>query len=126
MNSDTVMVRRRRRKSRFPAALALRVSDAMKTEIDALADALDEDAAEVVRQALEAGLPLLTQPDSGVPSDPVPGSGDDPQPEIEDKIQQWWKSQTPRERKNWGKRLRHIDGVKAFRAEAYRQAMADI
>ena len=127
MNGDTVTIRRRRRKSRFPASLALRVSDAMKAEIDALADALDEDAAEIARQALAAGLPqLMRQLETEAHPDAAPGDGDaDPEAVGEEDIEQWWQGLTPRERKSWGKRLRHIDGVTKFRAEAYRQAMAE-
>ncbi|WP_420584033.1 hypothetical protein [Ruegeria sp.] len=124
MNSETVAVRRRRRKSRFPASLALRVSDAMKAEVEALADALDEDAAEIVRRALAEGLPLLAQPESRMFADAPVGDCAD-EPGSEDEIRIWWDGLTARERKNWGRGLHHIDGARAFRAEAYRQAMAE-
>jgi len=101
MNDNTAIAMPRRCKNRFPVNLGLRVSHAVKPESDTLADALDEDVAGIVRQTLEAGLPVLTQRETGRSSAPVLLSGDTgTESSSEDKIRQWRRGMTVRERKD--------------------------
>jgi len=60
-----------------------------------------------VRRALEAGLPSLVVAEIDT-----------------EEARVWWDGLTSQERSKWGKRLRHIGGA-AFKAEAYRRAMAE-
>ena len=77
----------------------------MRHEIDELAAAWDVDMAEVVRQALRLGLPEM-----------------DAVPEVSQTAEaaQWWATLDRRTRSAWARKLRHIDGLDAVKAEAYR------
>ena len=95
----------RKRQAAYPVQITARVSKASKAALEKKGDQLDLDVAEVIRRAIEVGLPHLR-------------SDLDSQ-----EVRLWWDSLSPQVRSRWGKRLRHIDDRVAFRETAYRLAM---
>ena len=101
----------RKRRSAYPTQITARVPESVKAALEDRADLLELDVAEVIRRAIEMGLPRVLS-DEGAPV-------------VTDEVRLWWVGLSQRERSRWGKRLNHIDDRTAFREEAYRLAMEE-
>jgi len=110
------MSKTRKRRLAYPTQITARVSKVTKRALENRADLLELDVAEVIRRAIEAGLPHLEPPESRTASS-------EDAPVTADEVGLWWDGLSQRERSRWGKRLNHIDDRTAFRGEAYRLAM---
>jgi len=101
----------RRREIRYDTPISGRIPAALNARLDAIADRNEITLGAVLRQVIEAGLPVVETEtsDAGIDAEDV---------------RFWWDGLSARERSKWGKRLRHIDG-NAFKTEAYRLAMEE-
>ena len=102
---------RRRREPRYDAPVSGRIPAGIKARLEAVADRENRALGAVLRQVIEAGLPLVEGGEIESTGEASP-----------EQARRWWDGLSRQERSKWGRRLRHIEGD-AFRREAYRQAM---
>ncbi len=102
-------MQKRRRESRYPAIVGVRVSNDIRQRLEALADQERTALGIIVRRALAAGLPLIENGEAGAEQSAM------------DQARNWWQGLGNRQRNDWQRRVAPLTGRQMI-AEAWKQA----